>query len=325
MLKSIVLSRVEYVSLYTGNNGSGACTCRCPCCSQKGKERRYQGTINQVHEMFESLPNLKQLYIFGNPDITVDTDFCHMVTKEAVKRNVRVCFSTSGVGGKNTLVKLLRDIPVNMVDYISFSFDAITEEEMSFMKGIKYPMQKALDGLSWAIEQGYTVKVQPTLWSCNYTKTKEIIEFFAKRGVKWFTFHVGSLESEINLPSHKHLTPEQIENVHNQISEAIYNRDDVKVRCPIIYSQCGTDESTKWYCMHPERANELLVMLTEDGIKATHAPMASNYKEELNFDINKEESVITESIPENIFCPFSYKLSGRKDTCCRYVSKYWNY
>ena len=325
MLASIVLDRVEYVTLYTGNNGSGACTCKCPCCSQKGRDRRYQGTINQVLDMFDSLPNIKQLYIFGNPDISVDTEFCKRVAKEAVKRNIRVCFSTSGIGGKKVVTKLLDCIPKNMVDYISFSFDAITKEEMSFMKGINYPMEKALEGLDWALEEGYIVKVQPTLWSCNYMKTEEIIDFFVTRGVKWFTFHIGSLESEIYLPSHKHLIAEEIEEVHKQISNAVCNYPYIKVRCPIIYARCGSNEPNKWYCMHPERTKELLVMLTEEGIKATHTPMASNFKENLTFDISKEKSIIMESIPENNFCPYSYKLSGQTDTCCRYVSKYWNY
>jgi len=325
MLTPIVLDRVEYVSLYTGNNGSGACTCKCPCCSQKGKERRYQGTINQLFELFENLPNLKQLYIFGNPDVTVDTKFCHDVIKEAVNRNIRVCFSTSGIGGEKVLIKLLDNVPKKMIDYISFSFDAITEEEMSFMKGIKYPMKKALSGLEWAIENGYTVKIQPTLWSCNYDQAGEIITFFRNKGVKWFTFHIGSLESEINLPSHQHLSPEQIKNVHEQICEAVRNHNDIKVRCPIIYSECGNDEPNKWYCMHPERAKELLVTFTENGIEATHSPMASNYKEDLSFYINKNLPILTDSIPESNFCPYSYNLAKRTDTCCRYVSKYWNY
>ena len=325
MLKSIVLEKVEYVSLYTGNNGSGACTCRCPCCSQKGKERRYQGTITQVVEMFESLPNLKQLYIFGNPDITVDVAFCHLVALEATKRNIKVCFSTSGVGGKEVLIKLLQDIPVNMVDYISFSFDATTKEEMSFMKGIKYPMEKALQGLEWAIQKGYPVKVQPTLWSCNYSKVEEILEFYADKGVKWFTFHVGSLEANVDLPTHQHLTLEQVKSVHEQISRAVDNHNDVKVRCPIIYGSLGCNDTSKWYCMHPERSKELLIMFTENGINATHAPIASSFMDDLSFELVKAETTDIPAIPESEFCPFSKELTGRIDTCCRYVSKYWNY
>ena len=324
-MSAIKLDRIEYITLYTGDNGSGYCTCKCPCCSQKGRDRHYQGNMKQVNKMFKKLPNLKQIYLFGNPDVTVDADFCNSVMREAVSRNIHVCFSTSGVGGEPVLVKLLKGIPTEMVDYISFSFDGTTKQEMSFAKGISYPMEKSLQGLQWALNNGYTCKVQPTLWSYNYTKVEEIINFFRNKGVKWFTFHIGSLESEIDLPSHQHLTPEQIEYVHYQISKAVNKHIDIKVRCPIIYMKCGTNEKEKWYCMHPDRAKELLVMLTKEGIKATHAPIASSLREDLTFEIGVDEVNDVPEIPENEFCPFSKKLSGRDDTCCRYISKYWNY
>lgn len=321
----INLDKIEHITLYTGDNGSGFCTCKCPCCSQKGRNRHYQGNINQINVILDKLPNLKQIYIFGNPDVTVDTDFCHSVMKKAIDKNIHVCFSTSGVGGDQVLIKLLKGIPINMVDYISFSFDGTTKEEMSFSKGISYPMDKALEGVRWAIDNGYITKIQPTLWSYNYTKVEEIIDFFSDKGINWFTFHIGSLESEIYLPTHQHLTPEQIKSVHQQICRAVQKHKNIKVRCPIIYSECGSNDTEKWYCMHPERIKELLIILAEDGIKATHAPMASYIREDLMFRIDIDEIKNIPSIPKNVFCPFSKKLSGRDDTCCRYISKYWNY
>lgn len=321
----INLNDIENVTLYTGNNGSSACTCKCPCCSQTARNRRYQGNIEQAIKMFDMLPKMKQLYLFGNPDVTVDSDFCHTVMLEAISRKIHVCFSTSGVGGINVLAKLLNNISPSMVDYISFSFDSIDEDEMSYMKGITYPMEKALKGIEWALERGYTVKVQPTLWSCNYNKTGEIIEFFRKKGVKWFTFHIGSLESGISLVTHKHLTPEQINMVHEQITKAVCIYNDIKVRCPIIYMECGENDEQKWYCMHPDRAKELLVMFTENGIKATHVPMASLFQEDLYFYLERVNQYDIPAIHESKKCPFTYGLSGTNETCCRYISKYWNY
>ena len=75
--------------------------------------------------------------------------------------------------------------------------------------------------------------------------------------------------------------------------------------------------------MHPERINELLVIFTENGIKATHVPMASIYKDELTFDL--DISVDIPALELNKYCPFGKELSNRNDTCCRYISKYWNY
>lgn len=324
-MATIYLDNIEYVTLYTGDNGADFCTCNCPCCSQKGRNRHYQGTLDQAKEMFYKLPNLKQLYLFGNPDVTVDTDFCHYIMEEAINRNIHVCFSTSGVGGKNVLTKLLKNISTDMVDYISFSFDGITQQEMSFAKGISYPMEKALDGLNWARNNGYKIKVQPTLWLFNYKQTGEIIKFFINMGVNWFTFHIGSLEAEVDLPSHQHLTPEQIKEVHLQITKAVCNYKYVKVRCPIIYEECGLPDSKKWYCMHPERVKELLLMFTADGIKATHTPMASLYREDLAFVFDLKNMYDVPTIPESAICPLSEKLGHRHDTCCRYISRLWNY
>ena len=321
----INLDAVEYITLYTGNNGPEFCLCNCPCCSQLGRGERYQGTIQQVMVMFDKLPNLKQLYLMGNPDVTVDQDFCNEVMKEAVKRNIHVCFSTSGLGGKKVLSILLKDIPSSMVDYISFSFDGTRKEEMSLLKGIDYPMEEALEGLEWCIENGYIVKVQPTLWSSNYNNTEEIIDFYVRKGVKWFTFHIGSLESGIILPTHQHLSPKQIMKVYEQISDSVYKYSDIKVRCPIIYTECGENDPQKWYCMHPERVTELLIFFTEDGIKATHAPIVSIWEKDLIFDIEKLENIDVRAIQENEICPISEKLSGRADTICRFVCKYWNY
>ncbi len=319
----IDLNKIEYVTLYTGSNGSNGCTCKCPCCSQRKKERQYQGTLEQAISMFESLPNMKQLYVFGNPDITVDTKLCHDIIKEAVRRNIHVCFSTSGIGGICTLKKMLNDIPCEMVDYISFSFDGITKKDMSLFKGIDYPMEKALAGLDWAINNGYTVKVQPTLWFSNYTKVKDIIEYFVNKGVKWFTFHIGSLESGISLDSHKHLTKEQIKEVHYQIECAVQKYRDIKVRCPIIYRECGENDPSKWYCMHPERIKELLIIFEESGIKATHTPMASIYFDNFSFYLDNIPDI--KPLAYKNFCPISKELSGKDDTCCRYISKFWNY
>ncbi len=320
------LKNIENVTLYTGNNGTDYCTCKCPCCSQKGRDRHYQGTMEQANVMFEKLPNLKQLYVFGNPDVTVDTTFCSYLLNEAVKRNIHVCFSTSGVGGEKVLMKLLEGIPPEMVDYVSFSFDGTTKEEMSFSKGISYPMEKALRGVEWTIENGYIPKIQPTLWSYNFQNVERIIEFFVNKGIKWFTFHIGSLESEVYLPTHKHLTPSQVKSVHDQINKAVNKYTDIRVKCPIIYPECGEDDKGKWHCTHPKSAKALLVIFSEDGVKATHAPIAGLLEEQLFMFRLEDQNIEVPTVSESrTTCPFSKKLSGRDNTICRYVSRYWNY
>ena len=86
----IKLSDITHVTLYTGNNSPWYCTCSCPCCSQRKREQKYQGTINQANTFFNMLPNLKQLYIFGNPDPSVDSDFCYRIIKMAIDRGIHI-------------------------------------------------------------------------------------------------------------------------------------------------------------------------------------------------------------------------------------------
>lgn len=320
---AIDYSNIRYVTLYTGDNGSGACTCHCPCCSQKGRERRYQGSYEQINEMFAYLPNLQQLYILGNPDPSVDRHFCNRVMKEAISRGVRVCACTSGIGGTRVLEDMLRGVPAEMTDYISFSFDAITKREMSFFKGVKYPMDTALKGFDWALKQGYKVKVQPTLWPGNHRKVKELMEFFIKRGVTWFTFHIGSLEAGVHMKSHRHLTEKELTFVHKQIDAVVAQYPHIKVRCPNFFGN-GND-SEKYHCMKPsEQIQELLLAFTQEGIRATHMPIASAYTEKVSWLLGEELLGFT-CFKESRRCPYSKKLTGGEPTQCRFVSKYWGY
>jgi MoaA/NifB/PqqE/SkfB family radical SAM enzyme len=271
------------------------------------------------------LPNLKQLYIFGNPDPTVDVDFCHQIIKMAMARNIKVCVSTSGVGGKTFYKELLKGIPSDVVDYISVSIDSVDEEKLSMLKGRPYPFKKAIEGIKWLLNSGYTVKIQPTLWSSNFEDVEEIMEYFISIGITWFSFHIGSLESGINLPTHHHLTCEEVRNVHLSIQRVVERHwdENIQVRCPVIYPELGGNDETKWYCMK-ETIGELLVTFTERGIKGTSVPMASLFKDDLSFYF--EAGVDTIEIPsaeEAKTCPISMELSGRKGTICRYVSKYW--
>ena len=313
------------VTLYTGEQGQESCICKCPCCSQSVKGNNYHGTESQIDEFFEKLPSLEQVYILGNPDPAVDPDFCNLVAHKAINRGIHVSFCTSGVGGKKTLQRLLDGLEPSMVDYVSFSIDSTSQERMSMLKGIYYPWDYAVEGICWAIKNGYTVKVQPTLWSSNYLDAGGIIDYFAPMGVKWFTFHIGSLESGIKLPTHRHLRASEISLVHDHIDDAVKKHPGIKVRCPIIYPTCGDDDKSKYYCMYTHRCKELLVTFAKDGIMCTHAPIASSYDSNCIFKLGEVAEVAEYQVSG--YCPLGGNLVGNKDTItyCRFVSKMWNY
>lgn len=319
-MKQIDLNNVKYVTLYTGGKGQANCVCKCPCCTQKGPIDTYQGNLEQISEMLDIFPNLQQLYFLGNPDPAIDTMFCNEASLMSIERGVNVCYSTSGVGGLKMLRNLLANIKPKNVDYISFSIDSINPQKMSMLKGINYPFEKALEGIDWAINEGFIVKIQPTLWSCNYQDAYSIIDFFSKRGVKLFTFHVGSVEKG-DLKTHQHLTENQIKNVHQQIDE-VTKKHHVSVTCPIIYPSCGENDLNKWYCMNLENCNNMLVFLKENGIYGTHVPIVSEIDERFVYKLEPNMIINTEEFPKKDFCPISEKAAHGK-TLCRYIKKTW--
>lgn len=309
---------VRLIALYTGDKGYAHCACKCPCCSQKGVGGNYQGDISQVEELLERFTGLEQLYFFGNPDPVIDPEFCNQASKLAIERGINVCYSTSGIGGVTTLERLLKGIPPEKVDYISFSIDSVDAEKMKMLKGVAYPWERAIEGIVWAISNGYTVKIQPTLWSSNYMDAYSIIDYFARMGVERFSFHVGSVETN-NLETHQHLTPLQIRAVHEQIDLATAEHN-VHVECPIIYPECGENNVHKWYCMNPQECYNWLVFLRKDGVFATHVPIMSEFDERFCFDITKPISVA--KVARGDSCPLSASTAKRK-TLCRYIAKVW--
>ena len=323
-MPKIKLSDVTNVTLYTGDNSPWYCTCSCPCCSQRKREQHYQGEINQGNTLFNMLPNLKQLYIFGNPDPSVDTDFCHQIALMAMSKGIHVCISTSGIGGKYTYQRLLKGIPTSIVDYVSVSIDTVDEEKLCTLKGRKYSLMKSVDGINWLLSNGYNVKIQPTLWSSNFLDVEELMEYFIHIGVYWFTFHIGSLESGISLPTHGHLTSDELKNVHETIQRVVNrHKNKITVRCPIIYPELWDNDESKWYCMK-EFVSEIMVTFTKKGIKGTHVPMSSLFNENLSFYFEEGRDVIElPTLEKKDICPISKELSGKSETICRYVSRYW--
>ena len=313
------VNKVKLVALYTGNKGYKFCTCKCPCCSQKNVGGNYQGTIEQVNTLLDIFTGLTYLYLFGNPDPTVDTEFCNEAARVAIKRGKNVSFSTSGVGGLKKIKQLLYNIPTEVVGYVSYSIDTVNPEKMSMLKGVKYPWNNAIEGIKWTIRNGYKTKIQPTLWSSNYEDVYSIIEYISKLGVDWFSFHIGSIENN-NLPTHNHLTVEQMKFVHAQIDKAA-KEYGVHVECPTIYSECGNNNPAKWYCMNPDICYNWLAFLKENGVYATHVPILSEFDDKYCYDITKPIEV--EKMPKSNYCPASSRTASVK-TLCRYISKTWN-
>ena len=138
MDKLQLLKKVKSLTLYTGTYGRRKCTCSCIGCTQDSygwKHKEYQGNLEQIQKIIEKLPNLEEAYILGNPDVSVDTEFCNLAAKEFIKRGKKVMFSTSGYNGVKVIKKLIQDIDPNNIQYISYSIDSLDNEKLLFLKG----------------------------------------------------------------------------------------------------------------------------------------------------------------------------------------------
>lgn len=311
--------KVHFITLYTGTNGYHNCYCKCPCCTQRNINDVYQGKIEQVEELFNRFKNIKQMYILGNPDTLVDVKFCNETSKLSVSKGTNVCYSTSGVGGLNRIKQLIDEIDLNKIDYISYSIDSVIPKKMSMLKGIDYPFNSVIEAIDWLVKNNYPVKIQPTLWSSNYQETFNIIEYFANLGVNLFTFHIGSNETA-TFDTHNHLTEEQVKHVHSLMEKA-YSKYHVNITCPIIYPSCGDNDLNKWYCMQPEKCENLLAFLQKDGVYVTNVPMVSEIDSKFMYNI--QNPIMLHQFKQDDVCPIS-DYTAKTKTLCRYVKKNWS-
>ena len=223
--------------------------------------------------------------------------------------------------------KLLEGLSPEMVTYVGFSIDSISRERMSILKGINYPLERAIQGIKWAMEKGHKVKIQPTLWPLNFHEAGELIELFANMGVSRFHFHVGSVENGVKMPTHRHLTEEELRWVHLEVKKKKKKYPYIKMKIPVIFPSIGEYDENKYFCMHTERCCELLVSLREEGIWCTHTPIASEFSDAFGFFLKHAENVELKKIKNGTICPFSKQLTGGmyEKTLCRYVSCTWDY
>ena len=295
MDKINLLEGVQELTLYTGTFGRKKCTCSCIGCTQESYGRRhkdYQGNLEQIKIIIEKLPNLKNAYILGNPDVSVDTEFCNKAAKEFIKAGKKVMFSTSGYNGVE-VAKLLTDgIEAKNINYISYSIDTIDNKRLQYLKGSnKINLSEINEAIKYCLNKGITVKIQPTIWEINQDDYKDIIDYYSDMGIEWFTFHAGSFEAlqgrDIPL---KHVNPRKWMEIVKEINRLAI-RKNLKIKAPKIFlddEEWKTYKNeNKVYCQNGGKG--LQIWMQEDGLKATFCPVLSEVMEDFTFDLEKEE------------------------------------
>lgn len=305
MDKSNLLNNVQELTLYTGTFGRKKCTCSCVGCTQEnyGKiHKDYQGTLKQIKTIINKLPNLKNAYILGNPDVSVDTLFCNEAAKEFIKSGKKVMFSTSGYNGSEVIKKLIDGIEPEKINYISYSIDTIDNKKLQYLKGNKnINIEEINKAIKYCLEKNIIVKIQPTIWEVNQDDYKEIIDFYSNLGIEWFTFHAGSFESlqGRNIPL-QHVSPKKWVEIIKEINRLAI-RKDLKIKAPKIFLNNeeweNYKENNKVYCQNGGKG--LQIWMQEDGLKATFCPVLSEVIKDFTFDLEKENPKILDNKNNN--------------------------
>ena len=306
-----LFEKVTDLTLYTGSNGQYRCTCKCPGCSQKEygiNHKEYQGNIEQIKKIMKYLPNLRNVYILGNPDTSVDTKFCNEVAKEFVKKDINVMFSTSGYNAVKTVKELTEGVSLDRIKYISFSVDSIKEDVIKVLKGSEHiSLEQIGKAIEYCNQNKIPVKIQPTLWQINQDDYKEIIEYFYNMyNINWFTFHLASFEGIHGKENDilKNIEPEKWVNIRKDIVE-IANKKELKILIPKIFL---TDEEYKNY--RPENSycylgsTGLQIRLEKDKIKCTVCPIHTGIEESFSFELEDEETKL-EKVMSDCICATS--------------------
>lgn len=298
MDKTGLLEKVEVLTLYTGTYGRKKCTCSCIGCTQESYGRKhedFQGNLEQIKTIIKKLLNLKEAYILGNPDVSVDTEFCNQSAKEFIKHGKKVMFSTSGINGMNVIKKLTEGINGEDIAYISYSVDTTDNQKLQYLKGNKNIKIEEIDkAITYCIEHGITVKIQPTLWEINQDDYIDIINHYEKMGIKWFTFHAGSFESlESSKIPIKHIKPNKWREIVKNINK-IAKEKDLKIKAPKIFLNSEENveylKNHKVYCQNGGRG--LQIWMQKDGLKATFCPVLAEVYPQYIFDLEKEDAKI---------------------------------
>jgi len=188
-----ILQGVTSCSLYTGTFGRKGCTGNCLGCYIGDTEFKedssvHQGTVDQVHELLSVLPNLKRVFIFGNPDPSVDPKFCNEAARIFQSKGIKVLFVTNGFGGTETIKTLIDGLQPSLISGIAFSIDSLDDKKNSAMKGTRIPLADTLQSMEYVQSMGINTKVYFAIWLQNMDENwKAFVNFFESRGV-----HVGN-------------------------------------------------------------------------------------------------------------------------------------
>ena len=306
-----LLNSVKACALYTGTNGRRKCTSKCIGCFLGEFELNhpiYQGNIEQVHELLSVLPNLERVAIVGNPDPSVDPEFCNEAARILQNKGVKIMFCTSGIGGIEVARKLVDGLDPSLVFRFAFSIHSLDEEKDSIMKGVKISHQSVFESMKYIQNLGINVSALFSLWPINEDDDWVAYkEFFESRGI-YTSGRFGNVEGargRIKAISEEKILEIREKNKDVRLGVILANDEEYADYLSLYASK------NELRCTHCERIN---VYLTEDGVKvSSFCPMLANVQSELTVNIRDLKlPTFGDDVLKKGYCPISEQALGFK-------------
>ena len=319
-----ILRKVESCSLFTGTYGRRGCTGNCiGCYTDMHMEHypMYQGTVEQVYELLSVLPNLKQVYIFGNPDPSVDPEFCNETAKILQSRGIETLFVSNGVGGVEVVEKIIDGLNSSLIRGFGISIDSLDEKTNSAMRGVKISLQDIFQSIRHLKSLGINVKIFTTIWPTNVDENwKEFVDFFESRGI-YTVCRFGHAEGVQGRIAH---VPEK------KILEIRQNYGEVRL-ATLLANDEEYEEYLSSYVANKEfrctTFDNISVYFTEGEIKATYAcPILSHVYPEYLVNIHELKlHEFYDNLVKTGICPVSKQALGFESetlhSICRFYKK----
>lgn len=307
-----VLSNITVAKIFTGTYGQKGCTCNCSGCflgtyDALGKPK-HQGTMEQVVEMVSLLPNLKSVILYGNPDISVDPQFCNEVAKYLQTLQKSLVMFTSGIGGTKTIKTVMEGVNPESVS-INISVDSIDEQKLRTLRGCDISLQNIIDSMVYCNEIKVPFSISSNIWPLTADDDFFIFrEFFKSYGAQKIRFHFGSSDGATMLIPH--IPEDSFLELRNKLRE-------VGGRVPAIL--VTKEEYDQWNLdsYHPQciEAHKLHIFFEHDGIKAAACCgiLAQQNPEKYIVDIREVRHIEFDNVKQ---CPVADKSLGFK---CKYL------
>ena len=316
-----VLNNIEAICLFTGTNGRRGCTGNCLGCFADDFDQSkpmYQGSLTQVRELLSLLPNLKRVNIYGNPDPSVDPEFCNEVAKLCQQMGIQVAFFTNGVRFEKTVNKLIDGLDPSLIHAICFSIDSLDEKKDAAMKGVEISHQSIFQTMENLQRMGIDIQAQFTIWPINMDEDWSAYkEFFESRGV-YINGRFGNVENAKGRIQH---VPEEkileIRERHKDVRLSVLLANDEEYN-HYLSTLVANDE---FRCTDLRKVN---VFLTEDEIKAFYfCPMVSTVYPEYYKNIRDLSlPFFHEQLLETGICPIAEYATGFKSATLHHICRY---